>query len=238
MRLRIASYNIRKGRGLDGRKRPERILKVIEALGADVVVLQEADHRLGRRPAALPRHLIESETDYDIVPLGGSEVSLGWHGNAVLVRRGIVVSATEQYDLPGLEPRGAVSVTLGDAAPLRVVGVHLGLLRPSRRKQLQNLRDRLDDHHGSRTLILGDFNEWSDRQIHAPLAPDYALAHMRPSFPAALPLAQLDRIAHGRDLDILATGVAPGHGAKIASDHLPIWAEVAARPTIGHAKPD
>ena len=52
--LRIASYNIRKARGLDQRRAPERIIEVINMLGADVIALQEADLRLGPRPAALP----------------------------------------------------------------------------------------------------------------------------------------------------------------------------------------
>src|SRR5436190_1955800 len=39
--LRIATYNIHKCRGLDGRVRPERIARVIDGLAADVVALQE-----------------------------------------------------------------------------------------------------------------------------------------------------------------------------------------------------
>ena len=66
MRLKIASYNIRKGIGLDRRRRPDRILSVLNGIGADVAVLQEADKRLGARPTALPRFLIAQETDYQI----------------------------------------------------------------------------------------------------------------------------------------------------------------------------
>src|SRR5262249_56817153 len=39
--LRIATYNIHRCRGLDGRTRPERIADVIRAIEADVVALQE-----------------------------------------------------------------------------------------------------------------------------------------------------------------------------------------------------
>jgi endonuclease/exonuclease/phosphatase family metal-dependent hydrolase len=54
-RIRIASYNMRKARGLDQQRRPERTLQVINSLGAYVVVLQKADKRLGPRRPALPR---------------------------------------------------------------------------------------------------------------------------------------------------------------------------------------
>src|SRR6056297_1038252 len=43
--LRIATYNLQKCVGLDLRRRPDRSLEVIEALGAQIVVLQEADKR-------------------------------------------------------------------------------------------------------------------------------------------------------------------------------------------------
>ena len=52
--MRIVSYNIRKAVGLDRRRDPERILAILREVDADIVVLQEADRRLGRRSAALP----------------------------------------------------------------------------------------------------------------------------------------------------------------------------------------
>ena len=65
MRLTFASYNIRKAIGLDRRRNPERILAVLREIDADVVALQEADRRLGRRASALPREMIEEHTGYE-----------------------------------------------------------------------------------------------------------------------------------------------------------------------------
>jgi endonuclease/exonuclease/phosphatase family metal-dependent hydrolase len=39
--LRIATYNIHRCRGIDGRTRPERIAAVLRSIDADVVALQE-----------------------------------------------------------------------------------------------------------------------------------------------------------------------------------------------------
>src|SRR5712691_615295 len=39
--LRVATYNIHRCRGIDGRTRPERIASVLRAIDADVVALQE-----------------------------------------------------------------------------------------------------------------------------------------------------------------------------------------------------
>ena len=53
MTLRFASYNIHKAVGLDGRRDPERILTVLKEVDADVIALQEADRRFGRREGKL-----------------------------------------------------------------------------------------------------------------------------------------------------------------------------------------
>src|SRR5690242_4872246 len=46
--LRVATYNIHRCRGLDGRTRPERIAAVLESIDADVIALQEV---IGPGPA-------------------------------------------------------------------------------------------------------------------------------------------------------------------------------------------
>lgn len=219
---RIASYNIRKARGLDGRRDPGRIVDVLNGLGADVITLQEADRRLGDRPAALPKDLIARSTDFDVVPLAANDVSLGWHGNAMLIRRGIKVARTTQITLPGAEPRGATAVTLADG--LTVVGVHLGLLRSSRRKQLR----KIAAHVGTpeKTVVIGDMNEWSATRGFEALRDDFALHSPGRSFHASRPIAALDRVALSLDLQLADAGVDQRKLSKRASDHLPIWADV------------
>lgn len=228
MALRVASYNIRKAVGLDRRRDPARILGILNALGADIVALQEADRRLGPRPAALPRFLIEQETDYEVVDLATNDVSLGWHGNALLVRRGYKVLATDRVTLPGLEPRGAVAARIAppDGAPLTVIGTHLGLLRASRRHQLHTLRTRIDTTDATSTLLMGDLNEWSARGGMEPLEGALEMISPGRSFHAARPVAGLDRIGLGAGLRLTDAGVDTSNAARVASDHLPIWAEI------------
>lgn len=55
----------------------------------------------------LPRAHIEDYTPYHAVPLNHRPDSIGWHGNALLVRRDIVVAEAGVVPLPALEPRGA-----------------------------------------------------------------------------------------------------------------------------------
>ena len=220
--FRIASYNVRKTRGLDQRRDPGRTLEVINSLDADVVALQEADHRLGERPAALSRRLIEDETDFCLAPVAESAVSVGWHGNAVLVRRGIQVRSVLRIKLPGLEPRGAVRVDFEDG--LTLVATHLGLLRNYRRRQLSVIANALSDVDCA--VIAGDFNEWRQNRGLEPLAGRYDVISPGRSFHAARPVAALDRFAHTGALRLHQAGVDQSPRAKRASDHLPTWADL------------
>ncbi|WP_171129894.1 MULTISPECIES: endonuclease/exonuclease/phosphatase family protein [unclassified Ruegeria] len=224
--VRLASYNIQKCLGMDFRRQPQRTLQVIDSMKADIVVLQEADKRLPPRPAALP-HFMLDEAGWQIVDLGGAG-SLGWHGNAVIWRgAGLNVRQTGHHDLPGLEPRGAVRVEFDTPiGPLRVMGMHLGLLPASRRQQITHLRHCDAGLAQMPTVWAGDFNEWSRQPVLDHLAPDMSFLPPVPSFPAARPLGALDRIALGSGLQAAAHGVQTARPAHIASDHLPVWVDL------------
>jgi len=214
---------MRKAIGLDRRRDAGRVLDVINGLGVDVIVLQEADRRLGARPSALPHAMLEEHSDFIPAALAENDVSLGFHGNAILVRRGLEVSAAKRIDLPGLEPRGAVSVEIEGA--LRVVGVHLGLMRRHRRAQIGQIKRALNGNTIP-TAILGDFNEWSPKQGLEGLAQGYELHAPGRSYHAARPVAALDRVALSHGIELRDAGVEEGKVARIASDHLPVWVKL------------
>ncbi len=226
--MRIVSYNIRKAVGLDQRRDPERVQKVLLECKADILVLQEADRRVPPRRAALPKTILEAETPYRVADVAVTDVSLGWHGNAVLVHRNLDIRSVARLPLPGLEPRGAVRVDVeGAFGVVTVVGAHLGLLRKWRRRQLHAIREHLRDEDHNRTLIAGDFNEWSERSGFEPLGPDFDVVVPGRSFHASYPVAPLDRFVHGKGLRLTETGVIRQGAARHASDHLPVWAQIA-----------
>ncbi len=225
-RLKLASYNIRKAKGVDRRYDPGRIIDILAGLEADVVAVQEADFRWGDRPGALPAALIAGHTDYELVPVAQHPDSLGWHGNAVLVRRGTIVRQVTRLTLPGLEPRGALRIDLDIGGPFSVVATHLGLTRYHRQAQLAAILGAvaLDDYP---TAIMGDFNEWSATRGLDPLQGDFAIHAPGKSFHASMPMAALDRIALGGGMALTDGGVVQTVQSLRASDHLPIWGEVA-----------
>lgn len=224
--IRIATYNLQKCVGLDMRRRPDRSLRVINELKADLVVLQEVDKRLPPRPAALPHDLV-SRDGWHILPFGAPGGSLGWHGNAMLARPSLRLRDTQHLELPGLEPRGAILADLDTPfGPLRVVGMHLGLIRRYRLMQIKVIMREIAKRTPMPLVLAGDFNEWGNPAALDAEARGVSFARTHPSFPALRPIGRLDRIAHCPQIKVLKTGAHLVKPAHIASDHLPIWADI------------
>lgn len=228
MQLTFASYNIRKAVGMDRRRDPDRILAVLREIDADIIALQEADRRFGRRESVLPRAALD-ESPWRAVPVAVRPDSLGWHGNALLVRRGIEVAAAAAVPLPVLEPRGAVRADLTvEGRLLRVIGMHLDLSGLRRRQQIRSVLHHVaacDSH--CPTVIMGDFNEWT---LHGGCFREFGqgwhvLAPGR-SFPSRRPVAQLDRIVVSDHWETLEAGVHHSLLSAKGSDHLPVTARM------------
>lgn len=229
MQITVASYNIHKAVGLDRRRDPDRILAILREIDADVVALQEADRRFGRRQSVLPLAAIDEHTPYRPLPMTMRPDSIGWHGNVLLVRRGLECTDASVVPLPIIEPRGAVraDVVVGDRR-IRVVGMHLDLSGLRRRHQVRCVLEHLSDCQGEApTVLLGDMNEWSraggalrefDRRWQV-LAPGR-------SFPARRPFAPLDRIIVSHEWQVLETKVHRSPLSATGSDHLPVYARL------------
>ena len=231
--IRVASYNMRKAIGTDRRRRPERTLEVLNELDADLIALQEADRRFGSRLSAVPEHMIDEHSVYKTVPLDTRAGSIGWHGNALLVRKDVEVIERHQLHLPSLEPRGAVVAHVRvDGTELVVVGMHLDLSGLWRRRQAHAILAHLAERDQPLpTVLMGDLNEWSTRGgCLRDFAAHHRFAPCGRSFHARRPIAQLDRIMVSPDLEIVASGAHASATARRASDHLPVWAELSPLP--------
>ena len=227
MRLRVATYNIRKCVGTDWRRRPDRILDVLGEIGADLAALQEADRRFGTRASTLPAGLL-AEAGWTPAPIAPHLDGLGWRGNALLLGPRARLVAAEPVRLPHVEPRGAALAEIAlEGARIRVVGMHLGLTPPDRTRQARAVLDALARRPALPTVLLGDMNE--PRGGAGPLrlfAAAHRLAPAEPTYHAEFPFAALDRIAASPRLRLAASGVHRSPLARRASDHLPLWADL------------
>jgi len=233
--IKVVSYNIRKAIGTDRRRLPERIIDVLNELDADIVALQEADRRFGVRHAVLPDWLLQMHSRYRAVTLPTRTESMGWHGNALLVRGEHIHAHGDVMHLPCLEPRGAVMATVDvKGLKLRVVGMHLDLSGLWRRRQAGAVLHHVDVLHAhdpaDATILMGDTNEWTpNRGCLADFARHYEIAPSGRSYHARRQVAALDRIMWRGGLALEGCGVHATPLARRASDHLPIWAQFTVR---------
>jgi endonuclease/exonuclease/phosphatase family metal-dependent hydrolase len=217
--LRVATYNIHRARGLDGRVSLGRIGDVLRQIDADVVGVQEVY-------AAQAEHLAR-ELDMQLVTGVTAQRADGAFGNAMLTRLGLRGVATFDLSVRTREARGGIRVDLEfDGETLHVFNVHLGLARRERAEQVKRLVERhilWDDRAGPR-IVVGDLNEWFPGRVGRALRQEFSSLRPRRTHPSLLPLWALDRIywdhaVHGESLRVHQT-----RAARVASDHLPLVA--------------
>jgi endonuclease/exonuclease/phosphatase family metal-dependent hydrolase len=225
MPLRIASWNIHRAVGRDGREDYGRIAEVLRELDADVVALQEVgyravveDHELSHLGASLGARVVEGVTLQD---------ARGYYGNAVLSRLPIERFRRHDISVSGREPRGAIELCLRAADhSVRLVATHLGLRPGERRYQVGRLAALFAKPEAELELLLGDVNEWF--RFGRPLRQLNRLFGASPvlqTFPASRPLLALDRLWSRPRQALCSLRVHRSATARVASDHLPLVAE-------------
>ncbi len=227
--IRVMSYNIRHGVGMDKRLDIERIAGVIKESNADIVALQEVDQGVQRSGSRdLPAELAE---------LTGMEVCFernitfqgGAYGNAVLTRFPIKSKKNTHYQMlhPG-EQRGLMQLVLDvRGKDLLFMNTHLDY-RPDDSERLLNISEieQIIANAGKMPVILcGDFNAPPGSPTHRKMSETLNDAWEQTgegkgfTYPSDKPGARIDYIWISKDsiqpLEI-KTPESP------ASDHLPL----------------
>jgi endonuclease/exonuclease/phosphatase family metal-dependent hydrolase len=225
------TYNIRCGRGSDDRIDLGRIADVIASFRPDAVALQEVDcgqERSGSVDQAgeLARRLGMEPSFATCIERGA-----GRYGIATLSHLPILdtrqVSLPHRAGTPRSEPRCALLTRLGwGDSEIDLFNTHLSVLRADRPAQVRAIRSALDD----RDLVLaGDLNCFAGRGTLRALGAGLRSAARRArSWPARLPIVQIDHILYRGQLDVVAAGAWTAGAARRASDHLPVVAELEA----------
>lgn len=218
------TYNIRNGRGRDGRVDLGRIAAVIAAFDPDVVGMQEVDLSHARsshvdQAGDLARRL-------SMTPSYAPYVAADDHHGIVTLTK-VPVLETRYLVLPGrarwiTEPRCALVTRLANG--LDVVNTHLSVVPADRIAQAAVLSGVLET---SELILLGDLNCTARSTPYRMLS-----ANMRPtsvgarSWPTRFPILQLDHILVRGARKVLGGGAWSDGEARRASDHLPVFAEL------------
>ena len=226
--VRLASYNIHRCVGSDGRCDPGRVADVLGELGCDLIGLQEVDNSPGPAPTSLQLEYLAARTGMDAV--AGLRVvrHMGHYGNALLTRHRVLTVRRHDLSLSRYEPRGALDVELDvEGITTRVVVTHLGLLPGERRQQIGKIVAMVREASEHQPLaLLGDINEWLP--VGRPLRWIHALFGRPPSvrsFPSMFPVLSLDRIWTRPRGSLHSVAAHRSRLARKASDHLPVVGE-------------
>jgi len=221
--LRVATYNVHGGKGIDGRFRPERVSAVIAELRADVIALQEYVSLVA--DFDLRDHLMRA-TGFQMIAMSTMKVGTGDFGNALLSRWPILDAVEHSLSVGRYEPRGALEVILGRKRPeLRVIATHLGLRDAERRDQLARLLEIVQRDATTPTVLAGDFNIARFRSTaFSACRKHFGHSHAPRTFPSFAPVLPLDRLWVTPCSALVSVAAHRSPGARIASDHLPVVA--------------
>lgn len=229
VQIRVLSYNIHHGEGIDNKLDLDRIAAVILEVKPDIVALQEVDQDVARtggvdQPAVLAR-LTRMHVAF------GANIDLqgGHYGNAILSR--FPIMRHQNHLLPNIdngEQRGvlAAEIPLPETNQrIRLLATHLDH-RPDERERLasaKKINELALQSPELPTLLAGDLNATPDSQTLRELEATWQIANTTPlpTIPVQQPTRQIDYILF-RPAEHWKVVEAKVLKEAIASDHRPI----------------
>ena len=217
---------------MDRRTRPARVAEVLHSIDADVVALQEV---IGAGPAG-NSHIEEI----------GAALGMGWvmaptrqlrghqFGNVVLSRFPITHHSQHDLTWKSCEERNMQRVDVDvNGRTLHVYNVHLGTAILERRHQARRLATIVTNRQvNGPKIVLGDFNEWMRGLTTTMLSSKLKSVDLqqfmrrRRHYPGLFPILHLDHIYYDGNLDIVHVQIHRNRLSLVASDHLPLVADV------------
>lgn len=160
--VKVMSYNIHHGAGMDKKVDIVRIAEVIRKANADIVGLQEVDVKTERAknfdiPAVIGEHLKMNHAFVKAIPVGKGE-----YGNAVVSRQSMKVVETFPLSLPkGAEARAALIVKVEQPTPYYFIVTHFPWeekYEDARVKIVQEMTKIVKSKNYTPAIFVGDFN--------------------------------------------------------------------------------
>jgi endonuclease/exonuclease/phosphatase family metal-dependent hydrolase len=222
---------------------------VLASLSPDVVALQEVDVCRSRtgcvdQADAIARALQMEMHFYPCLEVTGEK-----YGNAVLSRLPVkLVKAGRLPGSPVSEPRGAlwVSIEVGQQS-LDLFTAHLGLASPERMEQVEALLGKEWMSHpdcGRHRMVCGDLNATPASQVYRRLASELRDVQRlvggrpKPTWFAPLPIVRIDHMFVDRSIEVSSTSVPRTRLSRVASDHLPLVADLELRAQVVRTSPE
>ena len=248
---RLMTYNVHGCVGVDGKLDVGRIAAVIAQGRPEIVALQELDVGRARSGRMDQAHEMAVRLGMRFHFNSAFNVEEEQYGDAILtslphrlVKRGPLPTLPRTR----LERRGAlwVAVELSPGLELQVINTHLGLVPLEQRRQvLTLLGSEWIGHPDWRApaVLVGDLNATSRYAAYRRLAGKLRDVQRGPegerlagraaqTFPSRLPVLRLDHMFLGPGLEVVDVKTVTTPLARLASDHLPLVAELRPSPKV------
>ncbi|MBI1912751.1 MAG: endonuclease/exonuclease/phosphatase family protein [Deltaproteobacteria bacterium] len=235
------TYNVHSCIGWDGHLSTFRIADVIAQYEPDIVALQEIDAGRARTGFIHQAEKIAEHLNMDFHFHPSIEIKEEQYGNAILSRyplRLIQAGALPTYKRwRTREQRGAIWASIEfTGKEVHIINTHLGLHWRERIAQAEAL---LSSEWASHTaccsplIICGDFNALPITSAYRRFRRKFKDAQLsldgtKPckTYPSRYPIARIDHIFTSQEIEIESVHVPNTGLARIASDHLPLIAEI------------
>lgn len=222
--LRILSYNIRNGMGIDDHTDYDRTAEVINRVNPDVVAVQEVDSVTGRSGQTDVLRVLAGKTRLHPVFAPAISYDGGKYGIGILSKEKPVSS--RYLPLPGREEARVLLVV--EFPDYIFCCTHLSLTPEDGIASIPVIR-QVAESSAKPLFIAGDWNATGGSELLGEMQKDFRILNdpKQPTFPADQPDSCLDYIAgyvgKGKPFIRLSSAVVD---EPTASDHRPIVAEV------------
>lgn len=229
------TYNVHGFVGTDNVYDPERVARVIEAASPSVVALQEVD--FGRGPPIEPAAIeqLAARLGMQCHFTFARDGKNGHFGNAVLSPFALRLVA--EGPLPRHRDEGRAVQWLEVSSPefrLHLINTHLSVRRDERKRQVRALlgAEWMAKAGKQVPLVLcGDLNASPFSGVYRTLGRELidvqgGRTRRLATWPSRLPFWRIDHMFVGPGLGVLACAVVDSPSARVASDHLPLIADL------------
>jgi endonuclease/exonuclease/phosphatase family metal-dependent hydrolase len=231
IQVRVLSYNIHHGEGVDRKLDLQRIARIIKSVEPDIVALQEVDKKTMRtnkvdQPAGLAKL-----TEMNVVFERNIEFEGGQYGNAILSKWPI--KKHKNHHLPSMddgEQRGVLLAEIqptGWNTPIYFLATHLDH-RPNDKERMASsemINKLIQNREDAPAILAGDLNDTPDSRTLSRLGKSWQRANRKvmPTVPVTQPKRQIDYILF-RPVNRWKTIEVRVLDEAVASDHRAIFA--------------
>ncbi len=229
--LRVLTYNIHHGEGLDGKVDLIRISELVTNLQADIVCLNEVDKGVTRTKGRDLTAELAALTRMTGVFRNNYHYQGGEYGNAILSRHPVTAVTNSHFKMLRTgEQRGILQVSI-DVGGREVVfmATHIDY-RPDDTERLMNVDEifgLLPRYSGKTVIVAGDFNDTPGKRVHSKMKERFRDAWEEAgqgdgfTIPVKKPTKRIDYIWLEKNAPLKVKEITVPYSE--ASDHLPLF---------------